>query len=476
MNSIKKILLMIVVFLSALILTQTTSQAKRLDFGMNSGILSINEATYNLPEGQYDLKLGLDYTFCVQQGQRASEGCTWTVRNYIRIEGRHSTFYVNNYEDDAHKLAEHENDENLMLAWILNQKFEASDLASSGNPVYHSNIQKAVYGFFPKWATANDYTIPTNTGNEEYMPYENSARNYVNWWKNQQDASITNNTNKDNLTKEIIDYWGTSYIKIGPFNWTYTGTLSSIGVYDQNNNWINASYGKYNGTSLQVSTNPNEICQSNQNFYILVPANQGISKINRISATAKVNKQNLISEIWTLGLTNDRYGIAEMQTIFTSESRVENTEEEASMEITDIELFGNLLINKTDADTGNALANVGFRLKMTSGAKAGQYVGIDGYGNAYYSSSPSTITSNGYGQIAINNLYQGTYELTEVSNPTFGYIKGSVVVASGITVTPGQTNTQYVTNRKQYASLLIRKTDEATGSAMQRVQFTLQKM
>ena len=148
MNSIKKILLMIVVFLSALILTQTTSQAKRLDFGMNSGILSINEATYNLPEGQYDLKLGLDYTFCVQQGQRASEGCTWTVRNYIRIEGRHSTFYVNNYEDDAHKLAEHENDENLMLAWILNQKFEASDLASSGNPVYHSNIQKAVYGLF----------------------------------------------------------------------------------------------------------------------------------------------------------------------------------------------------------------------------------------------------------------------------------------------------------------------------------------
>ena len=475
MNITKKIVLIIVVFLSTLILIQIPSQAKRLDFGMNSGILSINEQDWEA-EG-WDVKLGMDYTFCVQQGQRATEGCTWTVQNYIRIEGRHSTFYVNNYDDDEHKLAEHENDENLMLAWILNQAFEPSDLSSYGeHPVYHSNIQKAVYGFFPKWAAANDYTIPTSTGNEEYLPYENGARNYVNAWKSQREASITNNTNKNNLTKEIIDYWGTAYIKIGPFNWTYTRTLDSVEVYDQNNNWINALYGKYNGTSLEVYANASDAAKSGQDFYILIPANQGISKINRIYASVSTNIQNLISEIWTLRLTDETHGVDEMQTIFTSESRVENTTDTASTEITDIELFGGLIINKTDADTGDALANVGFRLKMTSGAKAGQYVGVDGNGNAYYSSSPIDMRTNGYGQLIINSLYAGTYELTESVNPYFGYIKQPVVVASGIVVNAGQVTPQYVTNRKQYANLLIRKTDEDTTSAMSNVQFTLQKI
>ncbi len=475
MKIVKKILLIIVVFLSALILNQTTSEAKRIDFGTNSGILSIHEQNWEV-EG-WDLKLGLDYTFCLQHGQHAREGATWSVQNYIRIEGRHSTFYVNNYYDDAHKLAEHDNDENLMLAWILNQAFEPSDFSDYGNSsTYYSNIQKAVYGFFPKWATANDYSIPASAGGEEYLPYENSARNYVNWWKTQQDASITNNTNKDNLTKEIISYSGAQYIKIGPFNMTYNGTFSDMQVFDQNNNAINALYAKYNGTSLQVYTNASDAVKSGQNFYILVPANQGISKINRVSANVTVNKQNLISEVWVIRLEHPNYSMDEMQTLITSESRVENTEEEISMEITDIELFGSLVINKTDADTGSALANVGFRLKMTSGAKAGQYVSVDSSGNVSYSSSPSTITTNSNGQIAINNLYQGTYELTEVSNPTFGYIEGTVVVASGITVNPGQTTTQNVTNKKQYANLLIRKTDEATGSAMQNVQFTLQKI
>ena len=475
MKTVKKILLIIVVFLSALILNQTTSEAKRIDFGTNSGILSIHEQNWEA-EG-WDLKLGLDYTFCVQHGQHAREGATWSVQNYIRIEGRHSTFYVNNYYDDAHKLAEHDNDENLMLAWILNQAFEPSDFSDYGNSsMYYSNIQKAVYGFFPKWATANDYSIPASAGGEEYLPYENSARNYVNWWKTQQDASITNNTNKDNLTKEIISYSGAQYIKIGPFNMTYNGTFSDMQVFDQNNNAINALYAKYNGTSLQVYTNASDAVKSGQNFYILVPANQGISKINRVSANVTVNKQNLISEVWVIRLEHPNYSMDEMQTLITSESRVENTEEEISMEITDIELFGGLIINKTDSDTGEALANVGFRLKMVSGDKAGQYVSVDDNGNAVYSSSPTDMKTNANGQLIIKALHQGTYELTETTNPNFGYSSTPVVITDSIVVNPGQNTTQDVTNEKVFANLLIRKTDKDSGERLSGIGFTLQML
>ena len=125
MNSIKKILLIIVVFLSALILTQRPSQAKRINFGTNSGILSLYEqGIYNLPEGQYDLKLGEDYTFCVQHGQHANEGAEFTVQNYILIEGRTCKIYRRNSNAQSDLLSVRENDENLMLAWMLNQRFE----------------------------------------------------------------------------------------------------------------------------------------------------------------------------------------------------------------------------------------------------------------------------------------------------------------------------------------------------------------
>ena len=144
MNKLKRILLIVVIFLLTIILCQSTSKGARIDFGTISGVLSLHEQSWEIDN--WDLKLGLDNVFCVQHNQRAREGSKWTVQNYIRIEGRHSTFYRDNYYDDEHKLAEHENDENLIMAWILNQPFEASDFSNYGESTRHySDMQKAVY-------------------------------------------------------------------------------------------------------------------------------------------------------------------------------------------------------------------------------------------------------------------------------------------------------------------------------------------
>ena len=481
MNILKKILLIVVVFLSALIVSQTTSKAQRIPFGTNEGILAVYEQDHG--SLKYDMELGTNYTFCVQHGQHARDGATWHVQNYIKIEGRTCKIYRNNSNADSDLLAERENDENLILAWILNQGFTNSDFSDYGDHKReYSDIQKAVYGFFPKWVSANGYTtdgttvFPASGGGEQNLEWENNARNYVNSWKSQKEASIKDNTNKNNLTKEIITYSGTEYIKVGPFNWTYTGTFNGAHVYDQNNREISASYGKYNGTTLQVFTNSKDACKSGQDFYVLIPANQGVSKINKVSASVTANIQNLISEIWTLRLEHPEFSMDEMQTLITTDSRIENTKDTVEIEINDIELFGGLIITKTDKDTGDKLANVGFRLKMVSGEKAGQYVSVNSNGNAVYSSSPTDMKTDANGQLVINGLHQGTYELTETTNPNQGYSSTPVVITDSIVVNPGQNTTQNVTNEKVFANLLIRKTDKDSGERLSGIGFTLQML
>lgn len=497
MNIVKKILLIIIVFLSILLLNETNSEAKAIPFGTNQVTVDINGLLWHTPNG-YDLTVGApgEKTYCILHGQNVYNSTKYNVRNYVRIEGKKSQFYVNNYNDRSHLLAEHINDENLMISWMLNHGDQGSIMYSKADekffttfiPTYDPNSslwvngggnkrysinQVAVYGFFPIWAQANDYTIPCGGGGYSSSEWERRAREYVNSDKTQT-VSIQNNTDKNNLTKEIITYSGAQYIKIGAFNISYVGTFTNnVGVYNQDNTKVSVKYAKYNGNTLEVYDDINSAAKSGQNFYILVPTNAGISKINKINFEVSQNTETLITDMWILEHDDGQ----KYQNLITVQTYDPITKTESlSIEITDIELFGGLIINKTDADTGDALANVGFRLKMTSGAKAGQYVGVDGNGNAYYSSSPTDMRTNSNGQLIINSLYAGTYELTESVNPYFGYIKQPVVVASGIVVNAGQVTPQYVTNRKQYANLLIRKTDEDTTSAMSNVQFTLQKI
>ena len=259
MNILKKIVLIIIVFLSALLLNGTNSEAKSIPFGTNSVIVDVNGNAWHTSDG-YDLTLGApeEKTYCIMHGQIINNSTKYNVRNYVHIEGRKSQIYVNNYNDRSHLIAEHINDENLMFSWMLNHGDPGSimyreayepwfktfvptyDPNSSlwvnggGNKRYSIN-QVAVYGFFPTWATANDYTIVCGGGDYSSPEWETRASEYVKDNKTQP-ASIKDNTNKNSLTKEIITYSGTQYIKIGAFNITYVGTFTNnVGVYNQNN-------------------------------------------------------------------------------------------------------------------------------------------------------------------------------------------------------------------------------------------------
>ena len=218
------------------------------------------------------------------------------------------------------------------MAWILNQPFEASDFSDYGESARHySDMQKAVYTFFPDWTVANDYTFPASTGGDEnVLNYDwiNRARAYTENWKNEQSASLVDNyNNTSNLSKEIVNYDGSQWIKIGPFNWSYTGTYEKCDVFDQNDNLISARYAKYNGNNLEVYTNVNDASKSGQDFYILIPANQGISKISRINAGVVLQKELLTAEMWTLRLNYDGFEESEMQTLISTVPEKKTTED-----------------------------------------------------------------------------------------------------------------------------------------------------
>ena len=198
-NIIKKIVLIMIVFLSALVLSETTSKAARIPFGTHSVIVDLNGLDWN--SDNYDLILGApgEKTYCIVHGQQImNNGTKYYVRNYVHIEGKKSSFYGNrdnvfqsNYNDSAHLLAEHTNDENLMFSWMVNHSDPGSIMCSgateeaaekylsnydpnsslwlhvAGGGKKYSVNQQAVYGYFPTWAAANDYTIVTSGGRNQ---------------------------------------------------------------------------------------------------------------------------------------------------------------------------------------------------------------------------------------------------------------------------------------------------------------------
>ena len=306
-----------------------------------------------------------------------------------------------------------------------------------------------------------------------YPEWEKRAAEYVKNYNESGTASITSSTRTNNLTKEIITHSGTQYIKIGAFNLVYTGTFTNnVAVYNQNDAKVSVKYAKYNGNTLEVYDDINSAVTSGQDFYILVPANAGVSKINKIEFEVSYQAETLITDMWILQHDEgDEY-----QNLITVDTDIKRSTTTAKIQFTNIELFGGLIITKTDKDTGDKLANVGFRLKMVSGDKAGQYVSVDSNGNAVYSSSPTDMKTNANGQLVINGLHQGTYELTETTNPNQGYSSTPVVITDSIVVNPGQNTTQNVTNEKVFANLLIRKTDKDSGEKLSGIGFTLQML
>ena len=114
---------------------------------------------------------------------------------------------------------------------------------------------------------------------------------------------------------------------------------------------------------------------------------------------------------------------------------------------------GNIVIMKTDAETGAALPGVHFTLS-------------DVQGNLVDEGDTGADGSLSFGPLSL-----GTYSLVETSSPG-GYVPDNTPISVTLD-TNGQTVTKNITNSKALGAVAIMKTDAETGAALGGVHFAL---
>ena len=201
--------------------------------------------------------------FCVEHGQALTADNYYTVISNVKIEGTKST-------DQTGKIIDNLN--NAKFAYIL----------SSNNS---NNVQNEIWNFGYTWMNSvgkyhqglysgfmsSVRGISTELG-QKATQYANNITN---------DKTVTDETKKDDIKVVAHNKDGKEYVKVGPFKWKFGGTLEEISVYDQNSNPISEPlYSVYNGND-EKWVNVSDI-NSNNEFYISIPADQGVSKITKI--------------------------------------------------------------------------------------------------------------------------------------------------------------------------------------------------
>lgn len=346
--------------------------------------------------------------YCVEHHQSLRGTLTYKVISEVDIKGNTSTDYTGKSIESWH---------NAKLAHILS--------ADNGADKQSGPVQNALWNYMYTWMKnvgqyhAGLYLGFVNTvpGNDSYLDSESS--DYANELAN---IEITDNTNKQAIKVKSDG----DYIKVGPFNWSFSGTLNNVVVKDQDGNAVSGiTFSRYSGTTADT-IGVGDI-QSGKDFYISIPISSGISKITTISASGSVEVEGV--KIWFLE-SQSGYNY---QNLISREPYKTPYDYETDFEY-NIDLLGNLKVIKVNEDNHEVkLPGVGFKIQNK---QSGLYVHEDANGNITYvdESQATEFVTDQNGEILVENLIVGTYIAYETQNPNYGYefisegIEGTVVV------------------------------------------------
>ena len=484
---------------------------------------SINQPTDTLP------RLGINNVFCIQQGQHIATHDVLNISYYVTIDKKQAKVYQGNkggallgtyssdniqnfaailaknsynfeYEHSSVQFNGSNADLRVLIkaGWSPTNNFSYGVLTHNDNDPsdnsihsfdytriaegfghnprqYYSAKQMAVYqnfnsfrhdiGLDGKVSSTDGNDLINKAGTDGIMTPSESGNsdqegniilgNGTKWTedakKEVQNASTENASIDGNKTagKEYYEYNGTRYIKIGPFKWTYKGEYSNKRVSDQNGGDITSRvlFGRYESNNFMVYSNIGDASKSAQDFYLLVPNNIGVTKVKLWAQVKQTTIGSLTAEIWILTSNNGK------QNFISTEATKSVTDTYAEIETDEIELSGNLEIVKQDADiSDDKMAGVQIRIQSNDGT---------------YN---QTFTTDSEGKVKVEGLTPGSYKITEISNPYYGY---TVMTNQNIDIEAGQTATCILTNEKQTGNLQIKKEDTDTGNPLKGVQFRI---
>ena len=432
MNKIKKGLLNITAIMTTAIfvISGTVNATTRLD--------NIKDDT-NEDKSVYVSSADLvdrDDLYCVEKGASLDGiDIVYTVQKYIKIEGNTAWNTAGTSVTD---------NSNGVLAYILSKNMGYSNGVKNFQNT--SEAQNAIWAYINTWysnvgdALGANWSYDNNTGDEDAQII-NDAKDYANSIGS-ANTTITDNTDKSNISTTAYNENGKSYVRVGPFNWNFEGSLSNIYVYDENNSeYSKVWYSRFEGDS-EVFINESDV-SSDENFYVTVEATSEHTKISSISAKGKIDTGSVYTaELWFLGNS----GTQRLMLVKTGDKPTE-TEINADFNY-DITLTKNLEIYKVDSrDEKLPLVGVGFVLQNKDTNKyVKQTNGILSYVDNRSEATEFMTDSNG--KIKFENLIMGTYVAYETKNPNYGY----EIIKDGIEIPINQTSIT-IKNIQKYIKL-----------------------
>ena len=368
--------------------------------------------------------------FCMEHGQSIKNVMYYTVISNVRIEGTKSTDQTGKTIDSL---------DNARFAYILSQ---------DNGPVKNTGpVANGIWNFGHTWMNnvgqyhAGLYAgfAGSQHGNSTWL--DQSASDYANQIANIGQA--TDNTNKDNIKVVAYEKDGRQYMRIGPFNWTFAGTLSEVNVYDQNSNPVSEKlYSSFSGTTenfFDVSG-----IKSGSDFYISIPIDGNVTRITRVTAKSQVEVKGV--NIWFLEATEGY-----LQNMLIREPY--NTTQNIDLSFDyDISITGRSRIIKVNKDNEEVkLPGVGFYIMNN---ELGKYVKQDENGNVSYVDTREEATefiTDENGEIYIENLVVGSYTAYETKNPNYGY---EILTDGQVTqITADDTTDFQIGNKQIYVKL-----------------------
>lgn len=387
MSQLKKIIVSAIIGILAILGIYTNANA--YEVGQNITI------TYN----QYKTN---DNIFCAEHGQALKSSNSYKIISQVKITGNKSTDHLGNTRISW---------DNAKMAYILSQDNGANK--DSGE------VANSVWNYLYTWLTnvgqyhAGLYRSFSNgkPGTQSWLDTEST--NYANNYR-EDNTQIVDNTNKNNI-KVTAYQWtdGKSYIRVGPFNWSFPGNMTNATVRDQNGKAINGiSFSSFRGNE-EYWYGANGI-KSGKDFYITFPMSTDITKITSITGEARTSVKNV--NIWFL-----QASAGYKQNLIIREPGEEPLDIKTTFNY-DISTQGHLQVIKINKDNQAVkLPGVTFHIQHKN---TGKYVHRDEKNKISYVNSKeeaSVFTTDDKGEILIENLIVGTYVAYEIENPNYGY-------------------------------------------------------
>ena len=381
--------------------------------------------------------------YCLQHNANMRDTITYRVQDYITISGNKATNRSGKQVTDQM---------NGILAHIISK-----NQGYGSDPGVYTEAQKALYVASNRWFNGVGNQLGINWSDDRNNAYgENTvyqeAANYAKGLGNtQSNTTMKDNTKKDKIKVEQYTYTdGVSYVRFGPFNWNFSGTLSEIKVTDESGKTLtltNNQSGKKLWASIFSGSQEKWIepsaIQSDQNFYLTVRADSGFKKITKVEAKGNSGATDVINaKLWFLA-SSDKQNLL---LVDHSTSPV-NPEISLVMNV-NIPLTIDLTIVKVDADNKKIpLPNVGFILQDKVSKK---YVKSTN-GKITYETDKKKATefvTDKNGKIQVKGLLVSTYLAYETKNPNYGY----ELKKDGTEIKSGTTSIT-ITNKQKYVKL-----------------------